>query len=79
MIDPPSEIELTDPDTNEVVPMFHPRRDYWPDHFRWDGLQAVVLTPVGRALIVAFDLNHAHRQRIRQAGRLFDLSPPTDA
>ena len=72
-------IELTDPDTNDVVPMFHPRRDSWFDHFRWDGLLVVALTPVGRALVAAFDLNHPRRQRIRQAEQLFDLYPPTDA
>ena len=72
-------IELTDPDTNETVPMFHPRRDSWADHFRWDGLLVVALTPIGRALIATFDLNHLRRQRIRQAEQLFDLFPPTDS
>ena len=72
-------IELTDSDTNDSVPLFQPRRDSWADHFRWDGLLAVALTPIGRALIATFDLNHLRRQRIRQAEQLFDLFPLTDS
>lgn len=71
-------IELSDPDTNESVPMFDPRRDSWADHFQWDGLLAVGLTPIGPALIAAFDLNHPRRQRIRQAEQLFDIFPPSN-
>lgn len=68
----------TDPDTGQVVPLFHPRADRWPDHFAWDGPRVVGLSPVGRAVVAAFDLNHPRRVRIREAEGLFDLFPPAD-
>src|SRR3954470_14812318 len=38
-----------DPETNGEVPLFHPRRERWSDHFRWslDGLRIHGLTPTG--------------------------------
>ena len=53
--------------------LFDPRRDNWIEHFDWQEFRIAALTPVGRALVEAFDLNHPRRQRIRQAERLFDL------
>jgi hypothetical protein len=32
-----------DPDTSAVVPLFHPRRDRWEEHFAWDKLTVVWL------------------------------------
>ena len=26
-----------DPETGDIVLLFHPRRDVWGDHFQWDG------------------------------------------
>jgi hypothetical protein len=46
-----------DPDTVQEAPLFHPRRDRWSDHFRWDGLRISALFAVGRATIDAFQLN----------------------
>jgi len=37
-----------DPDSNELVRLFHPRRDRWEDHFRKDGPLVVGLTAIGR-------------------------------
>jgi hypothetical protein len=41
------------------MPLFHPRRQTWADHFRWtdNGLYLAGLTPVGRATIAALQLN----------------------
>lgn len=36
-----------DPETGRNVPLFHPRRQRWRDHFRWDGVILVALTPTG--------------------------------
>jgi hypothetical protein len=33
-----------DPITGEVTRLFHPRRDVWKQHFRWDGPLLVGLT-----------------------------------
>lgn len=57
--------------------LFHPRKDAWNDHFYGDEYEVVGLTTVGRATIVALDMNHARRFRIRQAEQLFGLFPPS--
>jgi HNH endonuclease len=68
-------VTSVDPATDMEVRLFHPRRDRWEEHLMWQGYILVGLTPMGRALIVAFDLNHARRCRIRQAEELFSLFP----
>ena len=42
-----------DPATGIEVPLFHPRRDDWHEHFAWspDHLYLIGLTPTGRATI----------------------------
>jgi hypothetical protein len=41
-----SDIASLDPLTGELVPLFNPRRDSWPDHFRLDGPILEPLTPL---------------------------------
>ena len=67
---------LIHPDTGELVPLFNPRRNRWPDHFRWDSHHLVAQTPVGHATLLMLDLNHPRRILIRQAEELFGLFPP---
>ena len=69
-------VEIPDPDTGVMVALFSPRLHAWHEHFAWDDYQIVGLTPMGRALIAAFHLNHDRRIRIRQAEQLFGLFPP---
>ena len=64
-----------DPETGREVRLFHPRLDRWEEHLAWQGYVLVGLTPIGRTLIAAFDLNHTRRCRIRQAETLFGLFP----
>lgn len=40
-----------DPDTQEIVPLFHPRRDLWENHFHLDGVRIAGRTPTGRATV----------------------------
>jgi len=56
--------------------MFHPREQSWHDHFAWQGYRIVGITPIGRAVVAAFDLNSNRRLRIRQAEKTFGLFPP---
>lgn len=72
-------IEALDPDTGTIVPLFNPRNDCWPEHFRWEGDHLVGRTPVGRATVFILDLNHSRRVLIRQAERLFGSFPPGGA
>ena len=48
-----------DPATQEIVPLFHPHRDAWSDHFEWneDTTELTALTATGRATIAALRMN----------------------
>ena len=70
-----SRISAHDPETGATVPLFNPRTDSWSDHLRWRGYRVSGVTPIGRALVVAFDLNHPRRILIRQAEEQFGLFP----
>jgi 5-methylcytosine-specific restriction endonuclease McrA len=54
-----SQITAVDPETGETVPLSNPRTQRWTAHFQWsdDGIMVVGRTPIGRATIVAMDLN----------------------
>jgi hypothetical protein len=69
-------VTAPDPVTGEEVPLFHPLRQAWPEHFRFQGYQIEALSPVGRATVNALDLNHSRRQRIRKVEEAFGLYPP---
>lgn len=47
--------------TGEMSPLFHPRQQRWDEHFEWDssGMRIVGLTAVGRATVVALNMNNA--------------------
>lgn len=40
-----------DPQSGEMVRLFHPRLDFWAEHFRWDGALLMAHTPIGRATV----------------------------
>ena len=52
-------LEGRDPETAEVVPLFHPRRDRWAEHFVWGTawLRLVGRRSTGRATAELLDLN----------------------
>ena len=54
-----------DPQTGEVVRLFHPRRDPWSDHFVVDGVRILGLSAIGRATVHVLDLNDARRLELR--------------
>lgn len=55
-----------DPDTGEEVALFNPRREVWRQHFCWDGLSVVGLTPTGRATVAALSMNRPLALAIRR-------------
>ena len=73
-----TKIEVLDPETNRMVPLFHPRKDHWEAHFSWnaDLLQISGLTPVGRATIDALKLNRAEVCNLRAVLFLIGEHPP---
>jgi hypothetical protein len=54
-----------DPITRELVPLFHPRRNGWAEHFVLEGERVVGLTAVGRATIQLLAMNDARRLELR--------------
>lgn len=48
-----------DPITGMIVPLFHPRRQQWQEHFRWieNARRVQGLTPTGRATVERLRMN----------------------
>ncbi|OQY99099.1 MAG: HNH endonuclease [Chloroflexi bacterium UTCFX4] len=67
-----------DPDSGKEMPLFNPRQDAWRDHFVWssDGLSIVGLTSIGRATVIALDLNRERVMNIRAADQSAGRHPP---
>ena len=55
-----------DPETGEVVRLFHPRRDPWFDHFSFEEHYVVGITAVGRTTVPLLEMNDPERRRIRE-------------
>lgn len=56
-----SDIAAPDPETGEIVPLFHPRRQRWQDHFALRDALIIPLTSTGRATVVLLRLNAPQR------------------
>lgn len=52
-----SDISSLDPETGIIAPLFHPRKDAWPDHFFIDQAYFVGRTTIGRGTIRLLQLN----------------------
>lgn len=63
-----SDISGIDPEANDeqIVRLFHPRKDVWNDHFDWNGPELRGLTPIGRVTIYVLGINLPHRIDFRQ-------------
>jgi hypothetical protein len=49
------------------VPLFHPRKDQWSDHFEWNGPELVGKTDVGKVTIDVLVINRPDRIEVRRA------------
>lgn len=65
-----------DPETGEIVRLFHPRTDRWEEHFEWDGPALRGKTPIGRATIQVLAINHPDAVAVREALILEGVFPP---
>jgi hypothetical protein len=54
-----------DPQTIQMTRLFHPRRDVWTEHFRWNGSMVIGLTDIARATIAVLAINHPAQTAIR--------------
>lgn len=64
-----SNLSGIDAKSGRLVPLYHPRRDRWDEHFAWDGLRIVGLSAIGRATIRVLEVNSPARLRVRLATR----------
>ena len=66
--------------TGEVVRLFNPRNQLWYEHFAWTeaGDYIAGLTPVGRATVMALNLNRPSLAKARRAWVSVGWHPPKD-
>lgn len=78
--------EALDPQTQQMVPLFNPRKQVWQEHFVWINEYTVIegITAIGRATCQCLDLNderYLEEDSIRATRRLWvqaGLHPPKD-
>jgi hypothetical protein len=59
------DIASIDPETGQLTPLFHPRRDRWDDHYRLSDGEILALTPRGRVTIRLLRMNRPTRIKER--------------
>jgi hypothetical protein len=62
--------------TRQLVPLYHPRRDRWAEHFRWRGPRLLGRTSVGRATIRVLGINHPDIVSLRRELITEGIFPP---
>ncbi|WP_374689511.1 HNH endonuclease [Promineifilum sp.] len=67
-----SDIATIDPETQQLVRLFDPRRDHWSEHFALDGAEIIGLTAIGRGTVAVLQLNEPtrvqHRRLLQERG-----------
>ncbi len=54
-----------DPETDEIIPLFNPRQDAWAEHFAFQGVSIIGLTPTGRATVRVLAMNSSWQLETR--------------
>jgi hypothetical protein len=62
--------------SGEEVALYNPRHDNWHEHFQWEGVSLVGLTPHGRATIAALAMNRVLILAIREEEAARGRHPP---
>jgi hypothetical protein len=67
-----------DPGTGRAVPLFDPRHQSWAEHFAWsaDGTRILGRTAIGRATVVALQLNNFIAVMVRRCWAAAGWHPP---
>jgi hypothetical protein len=56
-----------DPGSGEVVRLFHPRRDLWTEHLRFEGAVIEGITAIGRVTVRVLAMNDERQVELRSA------------
>ena len=67
-----------DPLTGDRVQIFNPRLQRWSEHFAWsnDGARIIGQTPIGRATVIALQLNNLIAVKVRREWVSVGWHPP---
>jgi len=70
-------IGMPDPAGAGTIPLSHPRRHRWDEHFAWaeDGVTLVGRTAIGATTVIALNMNGFRRARARPSWRRLGLFP----
>ncbi len=60
----------------KLYPLFHPRKQQWKRHFRWEQTILVGKTSSGKATVQVLNINESSRVMLRENLRLEGLFPP---
>ncbi len=73
-----AQTESRDPETNEIVRLYNPRTDDWHQHFAWlsEGVKVTGRTPIGRASVLALNINNEVAVEVRRNWVLAGWHPP---
>lgn len=55
-----------DPETRQLVTLYHPRNDQWDHHFSLHGGEIDGITPTGRATVRLLNMNAPQRVELRE-------------
>jgi hypothetical protein len=55
-----------DPESGQLVPLFHPRRDRWTEHFAWEGTVIAGRSAIGRATVRLLAMNNWQRIEVQK-------------
>jgi hypothetical protein len=74
-----NKIEDEDPVTGARVPLYHPRRHSWSEHFAWNDDFTIIIgvTPTGRATVKSLLLNREGAINLRKMLYAMGEHPPT--
>lgn len=73
-----NKLEAIDPVDGTMVQIFHPRQQYWIDHFGWrEGFTKIIgLTATGRATVDVLQMNRPGLVNIRSVLYMIGKHPP---
>ena len=54
-----------DPHSGKLIPLFHPRKDVWNEHFEFQGALIIGITAIGRVTVQVLAMNAEEPLRFR--------------
>jgi hypothetical protein len=73
-----SDLATIDWESEELIPLFNPRKQHWRDHFQLEGAQIAGITAMGQATLRLLRLNDPERIEYRQVLIAAGLYPPPE-